>query len=282
MKEMKSSIRNLTTILPMSLLLGTAFAVIPVSMQAQGGQGAAIAMPPYQFDAHDISGYWELGYDDRSVPVAELTPAGKAAMPKMRNLDLVSERYCRPLGMPATMDVGRPLSIVQGKYEVLITVPANSQHRNIYFMDKHTSPDIIEPASVGESIAHWEGDTLVVDTISFSEETGRVLIPGGGYRTPGAHLVERYKLLKNGQVLSVTSTWSDPKVFAKPQTYEYWYHRVLGNYEPLPAVGCNAWDKERAAFIEKSMSPELKKESDAALALPGTEAQAGGDKHGRK
>lgn len=226
--------------------------------------------PPPAFDPHDISGYWELGPDDRSVPPADLTEAANANMAAARDADLISKRYCRPLGLPAMMDAGRPLSITQGRYEVLITTPVNTTHRHLLFRDQHTNPDIYDPSSVGESIAHWEGDTLVVDTIGFHEKYGRMLIPGGGYRTPESHLVERYKLLKNGQVLSVTFTWTAPKIFAKPNTYEFWYHKINGPFEQRPGISCNAWDSDRAAFIERSFSPDLKKKSDAALVPPGT------------
>ena len=233
-------------------------------------QGRGPINQPQTFDQHDISGYWELGPDDRSVPPADLTETATANMAAVRDADLISKRYCRPLGVPAMMDPGRPLSITQGRYEALITAPVNTTHRHLLFRDKHTNPDIYDPSSVGESIAHWEGDTLIVDTIGFHEKYGRMLIPGGGYRTPESHLVERYKLLKNGQVLSVTFDWTDPKVFAKAHTYDFWYHKINGPFEQRAGIGCNAWDPERSAFIERSFSPELKKKSDAAMTVPGT------------
>lgn len=265
MKQKLGMMRSLSV----GLLLGSLFATSPLMLRAQGPFSGP-EMPAAPADMHDMSGYWELGFDDRSVPAADLTPEAKQIMPKMRLADLISQRYCRPLGLPATMDPGRPLSITQGKYEVLITAPVNSQHRHIYFRDKHVDPNIFDPSSTGDSIGHWEGDTLVVDTVGFHEKNGRLLIPGGGYRTPQSHLVERFKLLKKGQVLSVTSTWTDPKVFAKPHTYEYWYHRINGNYEPRAGVGCNPWDQERGEFIERSFTPEQKKAAAAAMVAPGS------------
>ncbi len=233
-------------------------------------QQPAPQMPPAPVDMHDISGYWELGLNDRSIPPAVLTPAAKLNESKMRDADLISQRYCRPLGVPAMMDPGRPITIVQGTYEVTITAPANTQFRHLYFRDHHVDPNIYDPSSAGDSIAHWEGDTLVADTIGFHEKNGRMMIPGGGYRTPNSHLVERFKLIKNGQVLSVTSTWSDPKVFAKPHTYEFWYHRLPDTYEPLPGIGCNPWDDEYGRFIDRNFSPALKKKSDETMVPPGS------------
>jgi hypothetical protein len=236
-------------------------------------QGPPPALPPPPFDPHDISGYWELGPDDRSVPPATLTDTALAKMPEQRDLDLISKRYCRPLGTPQMMDAGRPLSITQGRFDVLITTPVNTAHRHLLLRDKHTAAELLDPFSNGDSIAHWEGDTLIADTIGFHEKDGRMLIPGGGYRTPDSHLVERYKLLKNGQVLSVTFTWTDPKVFSKPHTYEFWYHKINGPYEERAGIGCNAWDAERGAFIDRSFSPELKKKSDATMVAPGSAKQ---------
>jgi hypothetical protein len=247
-------------------LAATLLAVPGLAAVAQGPM-PSLPLPPV--DIHDISGYWELGIDDRSIPPAVLTPVAKRDEAKMRDADLISQRYCRPLGVPAMMDPGRPLSIAQGAYEVLITAPVNTAFRHFYFRDKHPDPAIYDPSSAGSSIAHWEGDTLVVDTIGFHEKNGRMMIPGGGYRTPDSHLVEKFKLIKDGQVLSVTSTWTDPKIFAQPHTYEFWYHRINSFYEPRPGIGCNPWDEQRASFIERNFSPSLKKKSDEEMVPPG-------------
>jgi hypothetical protein len=252
-------------LLPFVLVVVATASVSQIDAQAPAPAGQSQA-----FDPHDISGYWELSPYDRGVPPADLTEAARAKMADARDQDLISKRYCRPLGVPAMMDPGRPLSITQGRYEVLITAPVNTTHRHLLFRGHHTDPEIYDPSSAGESIAHWEGETLVVDTNGFHDKYGWMLIPGGGYRTAESHLVERYKLLKNGQVLSVTFTWTDPKVFATPHTYEFWYHRINGPHEERPGIGCNAWDPERSAFIERGFSPELQKKSDAALVKPGS------------
>ena len=72
-------------------------------------------------------------------------------------------------------------------------------------------------------------------------------IPGGGFRTADSKLVERFKLLKSGQVLSVVSTWTDPKVFRTPQTYEYRYNRMTRDYEGRLGSGCDPYDDESDA-----------------------------------
>ena len=73
-------------------------------------------------------------------------------------------------------------------------------------------------------------------------------IPGGGVRTPDSHLIERYRLLENGQRLSVTFRWDDPKIFQKPHTYEFRYYKVSRISEPRVNT-CNPNDAERAKFL---------------------------------
>src|SRR5436305_1494134 len=75
-------------------------------------------------------------------------------------------------------------------------------------------------------------------------------IPGGGYRTEKSRLVERYRLMKDGALLSVTFTWTDPTVFRTPHSYEYRYHRLPATYEPRQWLLCDPYDEERAKFLD--------------------------------
>ena len=90
----------------------------------------------------------------------------------------------------------------------------------------------------------------MVDTAGFHGDRGITAIPGGGYRTETSHLVERYRLLQEGALLSVTFTWTDPTVFRTPHTYEYRYTRMPASYEPQPPSGCNPYDQNRTTFLE--------------------------------
>jgi len=247
---------------------------------AQGGRGGTPAGPAgasggrggrggnamaSAFDPHDLSGYWELGPENKSIPAADLVPGvTKMVLDKVALEDAVSLRWCRPLGLPAVMDNGRPLDIQQGKWEILIAPEANASPRHIYFDRPHIDPNIFDPASVGDSIAHWEGDTLIVDTVGFHPKDGRMAIPGGGFRTEKSHLVERCKLLKSGAVLSVSFTWTDPKVFRTPHTYEFRYTKAGPGYEPRNGIPCDPFDPERTEFITRAFTPAQKAAAEAA------------------
>ncbi len=234
-----------------------------LSRSAQAPAGIRMARPaPVPRDAAghpDISGYWELRYDSRSVPPASLTPDAISKEAQQREHDLLAIRFCALVGMPEVMDDGATLDIRQGLNVIGILAKSPSSVRYIYTDGRtHPAKDEVDPVTNGNSIGHWEGDALMVDTIGFSDR-GITAIPGGGFRTPDSHLVERFHLLNGGTILSATSTWDDPKVFASPHTYEFRYSKVTQISLPLQ-YGCSANDQDRANFIMSAMSATQKSE----------------------
>jgi hypothetical protein len=212
------------------------------------------AASPVSAQQRDLSGNWELSVDGRNIPPARLVPAVTAAvLADVAKKDARSVRWCLPLGMPFTMSPSRPIEIRQGTRHLVIAAESQVAPARYLYLDRatHINKEEFEPTTSGDSTARWDGDTLVVDTVGFSSTKGMLAIPGGGYRTEATHLVERYRLLKNGSILSVTFTWDDPRVFATPHTYEYRYQRLPANYEPRAALACDAFDAERVAFVER-------------------------------
>jgi hypothetical protein len=206
--------------------------------------------------APDISGFWQLSLDGRNVPRAELavnvTPA---LLAEQARKDAHAIRWCNFQGLPASMDSPRPINIRQGRREVVINFETVAAPRHIYRRAAHPNMDVFDPTTSGDSIARWDGDTLIVDTIGFDGAKGITAIPGGGFRTSQSHLVERFRLIKDGRVLSITSTWDDPAVFRAPHTYEFRYVRAAAHYEPEPPLACDPFDDERAAFLSGRPSP---------------------------
>jgi hypothetical protein len=231
--------------------------------QGQYGNQTASGSP---VDPHDISGFWDLSVDSRQVPPANLTVAvTKAAIQRHEKADAKAIRWCNLLGMPYIMDPGRPIDIQQGTREIVVFAEVSASPRHIYLdRSKHIDPDAFDPTTSGDSIGHWEGDTLVVDTIGFHPTRGVTAIPGGGFRTADTHLVERYQMLEGGSILSVTFTWTDPKVFRTPHTYEFHYYRMPAQYEPPAGDACNPYDDLRAKFLGYPPAPAV-----AASPVPG-------------
>ena len=228
------------------VMTGTAVLIAAAAFAQRGG-----GPPAASFDPHDISGYWELSFDSRHVPPAALaasvTPARRAAQ---RKHDEYALRWCNWIGMPAAMDATRPIDIRQGRRQIAMNFETIATPRHIYLdRSKHIDKDTYDPTTMGDSIGRWDGDTLVVDTVGMDGSKGLTAIPGGGFRTTDSHLVERYRLLNNGDVLEVTFTWTDPKVFRTPHTYQYRYYRAPATYEAQPPVWCDPFDDARAAFL---------------------------------
>lgn len=225
-----------------------AFAARPIGGQGRNA-GTSVSSP-----TSDLSGFWELKYDSENVPQASLTPAmAKADRDAQALHDRKVIRWCNHVGMPFLMSVS-PLDIRQGSVEVAIASEAVSPVRHIYTnATKHPNMETFDNQSNGHSIGHWEGDTLVVDTVGFSDQ-GVTAIPGGGVRTPDSHLVEKFRLLDGAARLSVVFTWKDSKVFSTPHTYEFRYYRAPAGTTAREFF-CDASDEERAKFLIEPPQP---------------------------
>jgi hypothetical protein len=107
--------------------------------------------------------------------------------------------------------------IVQDRDEVVIVRENPGLGRNIY-MDGRPHPDLgrFLPTATGHSVGHYEGGVLVFETVGLA--TGSV--PAGGYRRPETRLVERYSLSPDGNRLTMRYTFTDPKIYTKPHSFE--------------------------------------------------------------
>jgi len=225
-------------------LIASAFGALTAG--AQGPAARPGAAPPVR----DISGFWTLSFDSRKVPTAKLQPRVTKAMIDLHTRrDVHAMRWCNLLGMPFIMDSGTPIDIRQGPTTIVIAPENNPAPRYLYLNRKHVDPNIYDQSTNGDSTATWEGDTLVVDTIGFHPTRGVTSIPGGGFKTDKSHLVERYRVLQNSEVLSVTFTWTDPTVYAAPHTYEFRYRRLPTTYEPVSSWPCDPYNETRAQFL---------------------------------
>ena len=136
----------------------------------------------------------------------ELVLAGKPANPPHAS--------CWPVGVPGFIlrPMTEPMYFVQTPEEVVMILSSKQEIRHVYMTDKHT-PNL-KPSWYGESIGHYEGDTLVVDTIGIDDRTWM-----DGFGTPHTkqlHVVERYRLIEGGSVLEADVHVEDPGAFTMP------------------------------------------------------------------
>src|SRR5260221_876447 len=119
----------------------------------------------------------------------------------------MARERCWPAGVPG-FDIFRrvaPVWLFQTPKEVLMIWPSDQQVRHFYLNVPHSKS--VKPSWYGESVAHYEGDELVVDTIGLNDKSFI-----DNYRTPHTeklHIVERFKLIEGRSKLEIAIQVAD-------------------------------------------------------------------------
>jgi hypothetical protein len=129
-------------------------------------------------------------------------------------MPFVARSACMPAGVPAFMGFAlvEPIYFLQTPKQVTMIFEGDAQVRRVYLDVPHSAN--LKPTWYGESVGHYEGDTLVVDTIGQNNKTFV-----DNYRTPHTeklHVTERYKLIDDGKTLEVAFRVEDPDTFNAP------------------------------------------------------------------
>jgi hypothetical protein len=209
------------------------------------GHRAAAAAPAY--DPHDFAGLWmndntldeQLRREGRHRmnaaeaaqgpprATAPLTPEYQAIFAKMQveaAKVAVGAANCQWEGIPEIMGYPYPFEFLLTPGRITMIFEADSQVRRIWLdRDKHLDPDDLDPSYYGDSIGHWEGDTLVVDTVGFNTET----TIHGAPHSDQMHVVERWRHTAPDTIQDVM-TITDPKALTAPMVYTYTYARRPG------------------------------------------------------
>src|SRR5215510_9631157 len=119
---------------------------------------------------------------------------------------------CSPAGVPAFHLYGfQPMYFIQTPKEVVIIFSGDQQVRRVYLDVPHSKNP--KPSWYGESVGHYEGDTLVIDTIVLN---GKTFVDY--FRTPHTeklHVVERWRMVEDGNVLEAQFGVDDPDAFTQ-------------------------------------------------------------------
>lgn len=164
------------------------------------GAGAN-GLPPYRPDAEKITMY-ALKMNTVGTPVA---------------YPLI---YCRPIGPEHISLDTQPFQIFQDKDTLWRTYNgAYSQVDVVHLNAEH--PKQLKPSYEGHSVGHWEGNTLVIDTIGYTDKT--VLDMAGSPNSEKLHLVERYTKSEDGSYVDYAATFDDPVYYTQPFTVKFKY-----------------------------------------------------------
>ena len=133
----------------------------------------------------------------------------------------------------------------------------NEMNHNVRFVPLDGREHVDLPQWTGDSRGRWEGDTLVVETVSFLRETSF----SSGRTDANLHLTERFTRVEPG-VLMYEATIDDPTVWTRPWTYQV---PMTFNDQPLYEYACH----EGNYGLENILAGARAEEAEAMAAAEG-------------
>jgi hypothetical protein len=149
-----------------------------------------------------------------------------------RGEQLAAGSLCEPYGMPGMMQVAvYPMEVIQTPRQVTIIAEAFSEVRRVYIGKPQLAADDVDPGYYGRSVGHWEGGTLVIDTIGIKES-----VRGYQGMPHSASMRISERIRQTGpEALQDQITIDDPVVLEKPVVYTLAY-KLTPNYEMVEFV----------------------------------------------
>ena len=151
------------------------------------------------------------------IDAVPLQPWALAITNFRHSLYLASEPYtrCKPAGGPRQImsPYGFEIIDMPELERVYILTISNAMTYRIIYMDGREHPANLHPSYFGHSVGHWEGDTLVVDTIGMNESSW--MSRDGLPSTDQLHLIERFTR-ENKDTMQYKVTIDDPGAYTAP------------------------------------------------------------------
>jgi hypothetical protein len=191
---------------------------------ALGALAPANLAKPRPKPTFDLTGTWlhALGPDNpwqfAPPPGFKLTPEGQKIYDEAQKARTDGKVYhddigqCWPSGLPILMTRVWPIAMIQLPTAIYMIQELMNTMRVVYLDGRpHTDPDIAVPSFNGESIGHWENDTLVIDTKYFVAD--HHWVDAGVKASDALHIVERVRMTNAGKTLEIETTATDPKTW---------------------------------------------------------------------
>jgi hypothetical protein len=196
-----------------------------------------------------------------------LTPEAATAVKQKGELAIAGKGFanaqdqCRPIAPPFTFAMQLGFEILPAADgNITILYDQNMNVRHIRMNGPH--PANLAPSPMGDSVGHWEGDALVIDTVGIKSDAFTSVDRFGTPQSEAMHVVERYRLIDGalakaqidkyetsegtvgggGRVagynpdtslkgLQLEVTMEDPKVFTAPLTARVTYRRLISEWQ---------------------------------------------------
>jgi hypothetical protein len=142
---------------------------------------------------------------------------------------------CLPPGMPAMMNMAYGMEVMQSKDRITFFSELNDAMRRVYLDGRKPTPKILDdPTYAGYSTGHWEGDTLVVETVALSTKS---FIDGSSPHSDEMTVRERIRFTAPG-ILEDRITVTDPKALTKPWEVVRTYRKASPPNDQLREFAC--------------------------------------------
>lgn len=154
------------------------------------------------------------------------------------------EANCMPTGVPRQAPY--PWRIMQSPELIVFLFEGNIHSYRQIFMNRTTHPKEPNPTWYGDSIGHWEGDTLVIDSVGFNDKFWFDF--AGHPHTEKLHVIERYRRADAGK-LEYEVVIDDPGAYTKPFTM-YGHSSLMVDADLLEYI-CNENNKDLSHLVGK-------------------------------
>ena len=217
----------------------------PVQQGRGGGQGRAAGAPPARRGGPPprptASAPISDGSQGRAPDAPSLTPEYMAKWETMRksriagSYEFDNNAKCLPPGMPAMMGMAYGMEVMQTKDKITFFSELNDALRRVYLDGRKPTPKVLDdPTYAGYSIGHWEGDTLVVDTVALHTSS---FIEGFTPHSDAMTVKERMKFIGPG-LLEDRITVTDPKALTRPWETVRTYRKANPGNDQLREFAC--------------------------------------------
>jgi hypothetical protein len=195
-----------------------------------------------------------------------LTPEAAAVVKQKGELAIAGKGFpnaqdqCRAIAPPFSFAMTLGFAMLPAKAGDIVMV--NDQNANVRHIRMNgTHPAKVVPSSMGDSVGHWEGDELVIDTVGVKVDPFTSVDRFGTPQSDAMHVIERYRLIEgnvakvqidkyetsegtvggggrnagynpdtNLKGLELQVTMEDPKVFTMPWTARVTYRRLISEW----------------------------------------------------
>jgi len=224
------------------------------------GRAESKAVPRTPEGKPDFSGFFNIQYTPNMTmgkeDAAPYTERGRMAYLNHDAKDDPTANCWFP-GVPRIMQSPYPAQFVQTPTHLVILFEYMHMFRSVP-LNGRPHPANMEPAFMGDSTGHWEGDTIVVDTVGLKDAPWTWLDTAGHQHSDVLHVIERFR--RTAENIEYEYTVDDPKMYAKPWTLRRVYTplKLDPNLPELIEYSCSENNKDVQHLVTTKPALEQK------------------------